>query len=185
MPYEVEMKFPVAEMAAVEERLAGMGAAISASSIEVDTYFAHPARDFAKTDEALRLRRKDTSHFITYKGPKIDAATKTRREIELPLAVDERGFQAWRSLLEALGFSAVGEVRKRRRKADVAWQDRTVEVSLDEVEPLGTFVELELVALSDGIEAARACILSLARALGLEGGERRSYLELLMERRGA
>ena len=166
----------------MEERLARMGATISAATLEVDTYFAHPARDFAKTDEALRLRRKGKAYFITYKGPKIDAATKTRQEIELPLALDEQGFQGWRSLLEALGFSAVGEVRKRRRKAEVAWQDRTVEVSLDEVEPLGTFVELELGAAAEGIEAAKACIVSLAGALGLEGSQRRSYLELLLAR---
>jgi adenylate cyclase class 2 len=179
MPYEVEMKFPVTEMAAIEARLAGMGAAISAAIVETDTYFAHPARDFAKTDEALRLRRTDQAHFITYKGPKIDAATKTRQEIELPLATDEPGFQAWRSLLEALGFSAAGEVRKRRRKANVAFQGRSIEVSLDEVQRLGTFVELELVTPSGGVEAAKTCILALAKTLGLEGSERRSYLELL------
>ena len=180
MSYEVELKFPVAGLATLEERLADIGAPISAAVVEADTYFAHPARDFAKTDEALRLRRKGQSHYITYKGPKVDAATKTRREIELSLAADEQGFQVWRSLLEALGFSAAGEVRKRRRKAQVTWQNRSVEVSLDEVERLGTFVELELIAPGDGVDAAKACILSLAEALGLRGGERRSYLELLM-----
>ena len=144
-------------------------------------YFAHPARDFAQTDEALRLRRKGGSFFITYKGPKIDAATKTRREIELPLAADEAGFQAWFGLLEALGFTAVGEVRKSRRKAKIAWQGRTVEGSLDEVERLGTFVELELIAEADDLDAARACIASLAQdGSDLAGSERRSYLELLL-----
>ncbi len=181
MSYEVEMKFPVSDMVSLEARLTGMGAAISAPISETDTYFAHPARDFAQTDEALRLRRQDTSHFITYKGPKLDAATKTRREIEIPLSVDEQGFQAWRSLLEALGFRAAGEVRKRRRKAEVPFQGRSIEVSLDEVQRLGTFVELELVAPGSGIEAAKASIIALAGVLGLEGSERRSYLELLKD----
>ena len=183
MRYEVEMKFPVADLAALEARLAGLGAAIAAAQPEVDVYFAHPARDFAQTDEALRIRRKGSANFITYKGPKIDAATKTRREIDLPLPPGEDTAQAWSGLLEALGFTAVGEVRKLRRKAHVDWQGRRVEVSLDEVERLGTFVELELLAEAADVEAARACIVSLAGELGLEGNERRSYLELLLETR--
>ena len=123
---------------------------------------------------------KGRANFITYKGPKIDATTKTRREIDLPLPPDEESAQAWTGLLEALGFTVVGEVRKSRRKAHVVWQGRRVEVSLDEVERLGTFAELELVVEPEDVEAAKACIASLAEALGLEGSERRSYLELLM-----
>jgi adenylate cyclase, class 2 len=221
MSYEVEMKFPAADQAALESRLAELGATITAPQSEIDVYFAHPARDFAKTDEALRIRRKGacpnfrlsgdcpnfrlsengtvplapfdangtvplvpfdakpSSNFITYKGPKIDAATKTRREIDLPLPPGEQAAQAWTDLIEALGFTPVGEVRKSRRKARADWQGRSVEISLDEVAGLGVFVELELIAEADGLDAARSCILSLAAALGLEGSERRSYLELL------
>ena len=69
---------------------------------------------------------------------------------------------------------------KLRRKVQVEWQSRRVEISLDDVERLGTFVELELVVQSEGIEAAKTCIASLARALELEASERRSYLELLL-----
>jgi len=181
MPYEVEMKFPAPDRATLETRLAGLGATIAAPQSEVDVYFAHPARDFANSDEALRIRRKGSANFITYKGPKIDALTKTRREIDLPLPPGEPTAQAWTALLEALGFTAVGEVRKSRRKADVDWQGRSVEVSLDEVDRLGFYVELELIAEADDLDAARANIVSLAEALGLEGGERRSYLELLLD----
>ena len=188
MRYEVEMKFPVADPAALEARLTGLGATVAAAQTEVDVYFTHPARDFAQTDEALRLRRKGADYTITYKGPKIDAATKTRREIDLPLAAEEEGFRAWFALLEALGFGVAGEVRKSRRKARVPWQGQHVEGSLDRVEGLGDFVELELIvedqseadsAESAAIESAKMCISSLAAALGLEGSERRSYLELL------
>jgi adenylate cyclase class 2 len=210
MSYEVEMKFPVPDRAALESRLAALGATIAAPQSEVDVYFAHPARDFAKTDEALRIRRKGdcpnfrghrgeavvgengtvpfdakgSSNFITYKGPKIDAATKTRREIDLPLPPGEQAAQAWTDLIEALGFTPAGEVCKSRRKAQVDWQGRSVEVSLDEVDRLGAYVELELIAKADGLDAARANIISLAEALGLEGSERRSYLELLRAKNG-
>jgi adenylate cyclase class 2 len=177
--YEVEMKFPVRDMAALEARLVAMGAAISSAQTEVDVYFAHPARNFAQTDEALRIRRKGAANFVTYKGPKIDATTKTRHEIDLPLPPGEETAQAWTGLLSALGFTVAGEVRKSRRKAHIAWQDRSVEASLDTIEGLGVFAELELIAEPDGVEAARTCITSLAETLKLQGSERRSYLELL------
>ncbi len=129
----------------------------------------------------MRLRRKGAANYITYKGPKIDATTKTRREIELPLGTGDEAFQSWKALWEAIGFHPVGEVRKSRRKAAVPWQGRTVEVSLDEVHDVGTFVEFELTAEEADVEAAKGCIISLAQSLGLAQGERRSYLEMLLE----
>jgi adenylate cyclase class 2 len=182
MMFEVEQKFPLADLAALAARLAALGATISPPQTEVDLYFAHPARDFAKTDEALRIRRKGQSHYLTYKGPKIDATTKTRREIELPLGSGETTAAAWTGLLQTLGFTLVAEVRKSRRKAGIAWQGRRIEASLDEVEGLGTFAELELVVAEEELEPAKDCIASLAATLGLSGGERRSYLELLLQR---
>ena len=183
MPYEVEQKFPVSDLAALEQRFREAGATISQPQPEIDLYFAHPGRNFAETDEALRIRRKGQSSFITYKGPKLDRTTKTRREIDLPLPPGEDTAEKWIGLLESLGFTPVAEVRKLRRKAHVTWQDRRVEGSLDEVEEVGTFVELELVVDVEDIEPAKACIASLAAELGLVGSERRSYLELLLGRR--
>ena len=180
MKYEVEQKFPVADMAALEARLGAIGATVSEPRPEVDLYWAHPARDFVQTDEALRIRRKDTSNWITYKGPKIDKTTKTRREIELPLPPGEESAGNWAELLEALGFVPVGEVRKLRRKVDIPWQGRRVEGSLDDVDRLGNFAELELIADEAGVDQARNCIASLAEHLGLAPGQRRSYLELLL-----
>jgi adenylate cyclase, class 2 len=179
---EVELKYPVADLGEVERKLQSLGAEVVDSPFEVDLYFAHPARDFAKTDEAVRIRRKGVACFLTYKGPKIDQTTKTRREIELPLPGGEESAAQWTELLEVLGFAPVAEVRKSRRKAKVLWQGRRIEVSLDNVDRLGTFVELELVVDQSELEPAKACIASLAAALQLSTSERRSYLELLFER---
>lgn len=177
MKYEVEQKFR-ADRQAIARDLESLGVAWDDERLERDTYYAHPGRDFAATDEALRIRRVGSSACITYKGPKIDATTKTRRELELPIAGDQA--DSWAELLEALGFRPAGEVRKRRRKAHVDWQQRRVEISLDDVEGLGAFVELELIADPSGLDAARSCLASLATRLGLSAGERRSYLELVL-----
>jgi adenylate cyclase, class 2 len=182
MPFEVEQKFPVANLQDLERRLLELGATISPPHTEADLYFAHPARDFRQTDEALRIRRKGEKNYVTYKGPKIDATTKTRREIELPVLSGEEMASNWRALLEALGFRPVAEVRKSRRKAKILWQSREVEGSLDDVEGVGSYFELELIAEPEGIDAAKFCIGSLATHLGLQESERRSYLELLLNK---
>jgi len=188
--YEVELKFPVADLPALERRLATIAGRFYAPVDQVDRYFNHPCRDFARTDEALRLRHDGDGVVITWKGPKIDATTKTRREIELPLAValpeggDEphpsHTIARWTELLESLGFRPVATVAKRRRPVHVPWQGMEIDVALDSVVGVGEFLELELQAGEADVPRARACIESLARELGCGQPERRSYLELLL-----
>jgi adenylate cyclase, class 2 len=183
MPIEVEQKFHVADLASLEGRLTGLGLEKHEAITQVDCYFAHPARDFADTDEALRLRQVGDLNYITYKGPKLDATTKTRRELEIPLAPGSTMASSAVSLLEALGFTKVAEVRKRRIHSTLRWQNRLLSVSLDRIDELGDFVELEIVTNQDDVAAARECLASLANQLGLTDNERRSYLELLLEAR--
>jgi predicted adenylyl cyclase CyaB len=82
----------------------------------------------------------------------------------------------------ALGFRLVAEVYKQRRRGNLPWRGQDVEVALDHVDPLGHFIELELAADVASLDAAKAAIASLAVKLGLEHGERRSYLEMLLAR---
>lgn len=184
MPLEVEQKFRQPHTPEFFARLSAAGVTWGATEQQADLYFRHPSRDFAQTDEALRIRRIGSENHITYKGPKLDAQTKTRREIELPLAPGEAGFASWRELLEALGFSLVTVVEKQRRNGDLAWRGRTIHVALDEVTEVGQFVELELIAEAQSLDACRCDLLALAESLGLSDVERRSYLELLLTSRG-
>jgi adenylate cyclase class 2 len=181
MKYEVEQKFPVQDFGEMERKLVALGGEFASAIEQVDRYFAHPARDFAKTDEALRIRRTGEENRITYKGPKLDLQTKTRQELELPLPPGRQAAEDFSSLLHALGFRRVAEVFKRRRKLHFSWQGFEVEASLDEVERVGRFVELEIVADHQRLDAARESLLALAKELGLETIERRSYLELLLD----
>jgi len=157
------------------ERLASLRAALGAPSrVEqhADAYYAHPSRDFAATDEALRVSRRAGASDITYKGPKLDPRTKSRVEIVVPVP---DAAQAG-ALLAALGFRRVREVRKTRECHHAAGFD----VALDEVPGLGHFVEVERM-LPEGAprdEAEREARALLA-SWGLAQTERRSYLELL------
>jgi adenylate cyclase class 2 len=179
MKYEVEKKFPVDDLNEVVAKLEELSATFSEPVVQVDRYFAHPVRDFASTDEALRIRSVGTENCVTYKGPKIDATTKTRREIELPLASGTERADEYTELLQVLSFRPVAEVRKKRRAAQLVWRDFPVEIALDTVEQVGTFVELEIQADKESLDRAKQSIENLAGRLGLAKSERRSYLELL------
>ena len=183
MPIEVEQKFPVADVAEFERRLAPLIPIPGETVRQSDAYFNHPSRDFGVTDEALRIRRVGQRNYITYKGPKLDNTTKTRREIEIALAGGDPSAADAADMLAALGFRPVAQVHKQRRHAIVRWQGREAHVALDEVDELGCFVELEIVTEDSEIDVARECLSSLAGRLQLANAERRSYLELLLERR--
>jgi adenylate cyclase class 2 len=179
--YEVEQKYRVRDLVAVREALLARYAAFHAHIEQVDRYFAHPSRDFKLTDEAFRLRRDGSANRITYKGPKIDVAVKTRREIELPLPDGADYLDQFSELLESLGFRHVAKVSKRRTSVQLTGLGRVVHVCLDEVDGLGCFVELELVVEEPDLSAAKQVISSLAGELGLETVIRRSYLEMLLD----
>jgi adenylate cyclase class 2 len=182
MSYEVEQKYSVAELAGLAARVAGLGAVAVAAVTQVDLYFNHPERDFAVTDEALRIRQVNGSNILTYKGSKLDATTKTRQEIEVSIEPGSSGLIQAAALLRALGYRQVAEVRKLRESFQLKVADHTAEIALDEVERVGTFAELEITVQDEPqIAAARQVLAQLAATLGLENAERRSYLELLLE----
>lgn len=186
MHLEVEVKFRAGEgsdFVTIRGRLTELSAKGMGTLDQADTYFAHPTRDFAQTDEALRLRRVGERNCITYKGPKLDAATKTRRELELPLAEGSEAFDRFSELLIALGFRPVATVRKQREVWQLEWRSCEIEAALDTVAGVGQFVELETSADDATVAAAREAITSLAKQLGLSESERRSYLELLLRGR--
>ncbi|MEX0704789.1 MAG: class IV adenylate cyclase [Planctomycetales bacterium] len=181
--FEVELKFPLTDPEAVLARLEAAGARRGEPFEQQDRYFAHPCRDFAQTNEAFRLRRSGDENRVTYKGPVVDTRTKTRREIEVPFAAGAATAGRLGELLAALGFREAGTVTKRRTPYQVDWEGRSLEVVHDEVDGLGRFLEIELIAEDAGRSAAQEAILRFADQLGLANPERRSYLELLI--RGA
>lgn len=180
MAWEVEQKFPLSDVAAVRQRLVERGATFESAIEQIDRYFNHPARDFAQTDEAFRLRQVGDSNFMTYKGPRLDQTTKTRRELELPLPSGESIAQQYSELLTAIGFRLVAAVHKRREPGTLAWEGHLVQIALDSVDHIGEFLELEIMADERTLADAKSSLESLTRRLNLGPSERRSYLELLL-----
>jgi len=168
---EVEAKFPYRE--GVEEKVKEI-AELIIEKFEHDIYFSHPCRDFASSDEALRIRQDVEGITLTYKGPKVDVETKSREEVKLKV----ENFEAAKQILEKLGFRAVAEVKKLRRIYSLC----EAIICLDDVEGLGKFVEIEVEA--DNIDAKEK-VFSIAEQLGYSRNEsiRDSYLELILQKK--
>ncbi len=174
---EVEVKARVTDFNEIKNKLSQIGAQEVKKEHQEDFYFNAPHRDFAQTDEALRIRRiKSKEGFkkiLTYKGAKLDDSSKTREEIE----VNIENMENTKLILEKLGFKLVKPVKKDR----IYYTINKYIITLDTVYDVGNFVEIET-DLENGEDYQDSLdeIFNLYQKLDVkEGFERRSYLELL------
>ncbi len=183
---EVELKFRLTDPAEFLKRLEGIGAErFGPVEVHLDEYWAHPLRDFKATKEALRIRSINGEHRFTYKGPPREGAAKIRREIELPFTPGTP-LQEVQEFLSLLGFTSVARVAKIRRCFRVpatSGRNTGPVVTIDRVNEIGMFTELELVSPANDIAAAVADLAKLAEKLELNDPIRRSYLTMLLEHR--
>ena len=154
---------------------------LAADRVDVDHYFNPPDRDLKTSDESFRLRRVGPANCLTYKGPKRDAETKTRTEIEVPLADGAEAAADMERMLLALKFRPVVVVRKERQVYRFSRDGFAMEACFDDVDRVGPFVELEILAPEEQYEPAKAAVLQTASELGLTEKETRSYLGMVLE----
>jgi len=185
MSYEVEVKFRLADPDRLRRKLAARGAVVEPAIIQEDTYFSHPSRDFALSNEAFRVRRIMDENRITYKGPRRSGPTKTREEIEIGFTGGEVARGNLVRLFERLGFQPVATIRKTRTPFRLTLDQRDIEIALDHAEGLGDFAEIETLAANEAdIPGAQATILDLGHRLDLTEVEPRSYLRMALDTRG-
>ena len=177
---EVEVRYRTSDRAGVVARLESWGATLAQDRTDEDLYFQAPDRDFKARDEAFRLRRIGPANFLTFKGPKRDAEIRARTEIEVPLGDGPEVATDITRLLAALGYKPVVTVRKRRQVYRFDRSGFRMELCFDELERVGPFVELEILAPEDQYEAAKAALLQTAGELGLTEKETRSYLGMVL-----
>lgn len=165
----VELKTADADPAATERACRALGAADGGTLVQRDTYFA-VARGRLKLREDVE---RHTAELIFYLRAN-EAGLRSSSYWRAPTADAE----ALRSLLEA-AHGIAGTVHKRRR----LFLHRNVRIHLDEVEGLGSFVELESVLAIAGRESAdeAAALAEVVGALGLAGRKAipSGYLELM------
>lgn len=183
--FEVEQKFPLSgDVQKFVDDLLDAGAQVVDTICQTDQYYNHPVRDFASTDEALRIRSVGDENWLTWKGPRLASTAKTRREIELPLGAGGQTREQLADVLQILAFHPVATVQKQRRRYVLPRDGWDFEIAIDEVDDVGSFVEIELLASREQMEAAQQAVIQLGQEFGLTRIERRSYLAMLLESRG-
>lgn len=181
MGFEIEIKVRVEALEPIEAKLIENNAELIADQDEHDVYYNAPHKDFAETDEALRLRYVNNQKCgkimppcITYKGPKVGReGFKAREEIIVDLSSGEE----FAVLLEKIGYIRTAAVDKHRK----IYRVPNAIVTLDEIPGVGVFSEIEADAELSEDEAV-AVIDKIAEMAGIVG-ERltKSYLEIVLE----
>lgn len=175
---EIELKVAVPDLNMVRTRLNEQNAVLIGRVHEHDIYYNAPHRDFGRTDEAIRVRYTNDHAVITYKGAKIKTFGLKARE-ELNTGVESGA--VFETILSRLGFLKSAEVNKWREN----YRYNNAMISLDTVDELGTFVEIEVIAESEDSDAAIQ-IEKISKEIGVHGEPiLASYLELLLTKRSA
>lgn len=151
MALEIESKFYVHNLNAIQARLAALGAAcLVPRQLETNLRFEDQHNRLSQQGKVLRLRHYDEIRLTFKQGKNTQGGVSTREEIEIAVSDFDRA----QALLQGLGFSVFFTYEKYR----AIYTLETASICLDEL-PFGNFVEIEA-------ESAEK-IAGLARALGL------------------
>jgi adenylate cyclase class 2 len=173
---EIEQKFPLYNPAFVAAQLLAKGAVLtSQNEIQDDRYFTPSHRDFMAPEivaEWLRVRFTKNKASITYKYWHDKHCDEYESTISDP--------QAILAMLTALNFREIVRVNKQRS----TYRDGALEIALDTVEGLGTYIEIEYKGEAESIDAAYNQISAYAQSLGADLGacDKRGYPYLLLKR---
>lgn len=139
---EVEIKIPLDDRDQTARELLRYGFTEGNLIRESDIYFNNDSFDLRKQDMALRVRSCEnrttgvSESFLTFKGPKLDDRSMTRKELETEVGDTDVCME----LFQALGYYPLKPVRKLRQYFHYG----KMTACLDQVDGLGDFLELEI-----------------------------------------
>ncbi|MBN1173828.1 MAG: CYTH domain-containing protein [Micromonosporaceae bacterium] len=158
---EIEVKYQVDDLVGLEGALSGRGIVLSAPSAQDDQAYAPTWWNYGQSKLGVpfaRLRTQNGRHLFTVKTPLANEQACAEQET----LVDDRD-QMHQALL-AMGFQSTVRIVKTRRTA----RSGRLGLCVDEVEHVGVFLEVELIAPAggDGL-AAQAELDGFVAALGV------------------
>jgi len=141
---EIEVKAILKDATQVVEKLTSFGCTLSEPIRQVDTVYTKivgTVEEYLTNDHYLRIREKSDGRFIfTYKKPAVKGVlTKVEHETEIKNAKELE------QVLLLMGYQIANRVTKVRRTT----QYKEFEICLDEVEKLGSFIEVEKMSDAD------------------------------------
>jgi adenylate cyclase class 2 len=165
-PKEVEIKFVIADMQELEQKLTALGfRRVTPQTHELNTLYDLPGQKLRRKGELLRLRKYGEAWRLTHKTRGVTGRHKLRAELETSIGTGAQ----MDAILRALGYRPVFEYEKYRSE----WSDGKGHVVLDHT-PIGDIAE---------IEGRPKWIDRTARALGVATAQyvTKSYAELFFD----
>jgi adenylate cyclase class 2 len=164
-------------------------ATIKDELIEKDLYFSTPTSSTVEKGSIIRVREDINQNdekkiILSYKSPNVvREGVETREEIEVQVLSDVPSLT---KLLGKIDLKPLVAVRKRRVEYSLVYKGIHFTVTLDSVDTLGSFVEIEL--MSNLKEDAQKLILlgeELAAKLNLDKTRKISlgYHEMMLEKK--
>ena len=158
---EVEVKARLKNPELILRQIKELGIKLSEPVRQADTVYAKTVgnvSEYMKNDHFLRIREKSDGRFIfTVKKPLTwKELTKTEHETEIKDAKELE------NAIFLMGYKVANKVIKERRTAKY----KDYEICLDEVEKLGSFIEVEKMTNGD-VEVARKEITQFLFSLGV------------------
>lgn len=161
---EIELKFKVDNLEELINKLKEEQCEISSIKLQNDTIYVQNLDDTESKEGSvwLRVRKENDKIELNYK--KQSKKKMESEEIEFEVSSYELANQ----FLKALGYLPWVEVNKKRRYSNY----KEYNICIDEVEKLGSFVELEILVDKDNKEDYELALLEVAKKLGINPDKR-------------
>jgi len=164
MKKEIEVKAMVPDLNIVKIKLEKLGCIFGDPVFQDDTIYVNFYTDYAKfmnDFNFLRIRKTKDKIFFTLKRPQANEMDCIEREVEINDADQMIG------AIELLGYHEAAQVIKTRTKT--MYND--MEICLDEVKDLGSFIEVEKIVDGDGEEVQNE-LFNFLETLGVKREDR-------------
>lgn len=164
MKYEIEVKAKVKDLNTLIPKLKEIGCVLFPPIIQNDYIYNQKGvdlKDHSHNTPVLRIREQEGKTIFTMKKNRRDELDCIEKEVE----VSDKNIL--KEIIELLGFEQTVEVHKKRQKGKYG----DYEICLDEVQELGSFIEVEKISNEDG-ETVKNELLSFLEKLGINKKDR-------------
>ena len=164
MQFEIEVKAKVKDFNEIISKLKELGCVLSEPIVQDDYIFNKKGINLYKDHSdypVLRIREQSKKIIFTLKKNRSNELDCMEKEIE----VNDKN--TLKEIIELLGFESNVEVHKKRIKTNY----RDYEICLDDVDGLGTYIEVEKMSNEDG-EKIQNELFDFLQTLGVSKDDR-------------
>lgn len=161
---EIEVKARVRNKESLVSELEKLGIKLSDPIIQNDVIFSRPVENYGEyipNFSCVRIRKQNDKYLFTLKKSGINELDSIEHETEISNP------EEMTSIVKLLGQVEMARVNKKRQKA--VYKD--MEICVDEVEGLGSFIELERLVTSGDPEKIQKELFDFLLTLGIKKEE--------------